>query len=193
MDAAFVLSAFGQKDFPSPEHPEIAFAGRSNVGKSSLINMLCERRGMAKTSGTPGRTRSINFYSVGRSLTFADLPGYGFARVPEEVRRSWGRLVETYLEFRPNLRAVLVILDIRRDPAEGDLSLLTWLCHFRRRALPVFTKTDKLSGNECRARVARLRHAFEAIPVDPPLFVSARTREGREALWEWIREVTAIP
>ncbi|MBW2169453.1 MAG: ribosome biogenesis GTP-binding protein YsxC, partial [Deltaproteobacteria bacterium] len=121
MDATFIISAFSENQYPPPDMEEVAFAGRSNVGKSSLINVLVNRKGLARTSSTPGRTQSINFFSVGESLYIVDLPGYGFARVPINVKKSWHNMVETYLRTRSNLKAVVVILDIRRDPTSGDI------------------------------------------------------------------------
>ena len=112
MHARFLLSAFQPRQYPPPDKPEIAFAGRSNVGKSSLINTLVNRRGLARTSSTPGRTQAINFFDVDNRLYFVDLPGYGFARVPMAVKKSWQHMVESYLQGRPNLCAVILILDI---------------------------------------------------------------------------------
>jgi len=121
MDVEFLTSAFKEKQYPPPDRPEVAFAGRSNVGKSSLLNVIINRKKLARTSSTPGRTQSLNYFRVGESLYLVDLPGYGFARVPLKVKESWQRMVETYLSTRQNLEAVIVILDIRREPTSGDL------------------------------------------------------------------------
>ena len=120
MDVEFLISAFNSSQYPAPDRPEIAFAGRSNVGKSSLINVLVNRKKIARTSSTPGRTQSVNFFRVGSSRYLVDLPGYGFAKVPVKVKESWRGMVESYLASRSNLRAVVVILDIRRTPSQGD-------------------------------------------------------------------------
>ncbi|MBU4425956.1 MAG: ribosome biogenesis GTP-binding protein YihA/YsxC, partial [Proteobacteria bacterium] len=130
MDVVFLISAFLENQYPPPDRPEIAFAGRSNVGKSSLMNVLVNRKNLARTSSRPGRTQSINFFTVGNQLYLVDLPGYGYAKVPIKVKKSWQHMVETYLRERSNLRAVIVILDIRRDPTAGDMQLFKWLKHY---------------------------------------------------------------
>jgi GTP-binding protein len=130
--------------YPPPTLPEVAFAGRSNVGKSSLLNRLLHRRSLARTSRTPGRTQAIHFYRVNDRFLFVDLPGYGYARAPEALRRAWRPLVEGYLEGRASLRAVVVIVDIRHDPAEGDVELLDYLAHHAIPAVLVLAKADKL-------------------------------------------------
>ena len=127
MKVSFLKSAYNESHYPPPDRPEIAFAGRSNVGKSSLINVLVNNKKMARTSSTPGRTQAINFFEIGSRMYLVDLPGYGFARVPLKVKKSWGKMVESYLRNRPNLKALVVILDIRRDPSSSDMDLLGWL------------------------------------------------------------------
>ncbi len=127
LSAEFVLSAKEPAHYPPAVLPEIAFAGRSNVGKSSLINTLLNRKGLARTSNTPGRTQEINFFRVNDRFAFIDLPGYGYAKVPESIRKQWGPMVETYLRERDTLRLVVLILDVRRDPSEEDLQLIDWL------------------------------------------------------------------
>ncbi len=192
MDTAFITSAFRANQYPPPDRPEIAFAGRSNVGKSSLINVLVNRKGLARTSSKPGRTQSINFFSVGKSLYIVDLPGYGFARVPINIKKSWQLMVETYLRTRSNLNAVVVILDIRREPAQGDMDLLNWLSHYGIYAIPVLTKTDKLSRQRARKRADVIASNFgEIFPVSPTLF-STKTREGREEIREMIKQVCNV-
>ena len=127
LSAEFVLSAKEPAHYPPAVLPEIAFAGRSNVGKSSLINTLLNRKRLARTSNTPGRTQEINFFRVNDRFAFIDLPGYGYAKVPESIRKQWGPMVETYLRERDTLRLVVLILDVRRDPSEEDLQLIDWL------------------------------------------------------------------
>ncbi|MBW1701648.1 MAG: YihA family ribosome biogenesis GTP-binding protein [Deltaproteobacteria bacterium] len=190
MDATFIISAFSENQYPPPDMEEVAFAGRSNVGKSSLINVLVNRKGLARTSSTPGRTQSINFFSVGESLYIVDLPGYGFARVPINVKKSWHNMVETYLRTRSNLKAVVVILDIRRDPTSGDIDLLNWLKYYGLPAIPVLTKADKLSRQKAKMRADMIGSKLvEIFPVSPILF-SAKTKEGRKEIWEIIKQVT---
>jgi len=186
MNVEFLISAFRETQYPPPDRPEIAFAGRSNVGKSSLINVITNRKHLARTSSTPGRTQSINYFRVGKSLYFVDLPGYGFARVPIKVKKSWQKMVETYLSKRLNLKAVVVILDIRRTPTPGDMDLLTWLNHYDIHAIPVLTKADKLSRQKARKQAGLIhRQIKEVCPTAPTIF-SAKTRQGREEIWEII-------
>lgn len=169
--------------------PEIAFAGRSNVGKSSLINTLVNRRALARTSAKPGRTQSINFFLLDRRMYLVDLPGYGYARVPIKVRDSWEPMVETYLRGRENLKAVVAILDIRREPTSGDKQLLEWLQHYGIPAITVFTKADKLSRQQARRRADILKHQFRDVSAASPVLFSAKTRQGRDELWERINAV----
>ena len=186
MNVEFLISAFRETQYPPPDRPEIAFAGRSNVGKSSLINVITNRKHLARTSSTPGRTQSINYFRVGKSLYFVDLPGYGFARVPIKVKKSWQKMVETYLSKRLNLKAVVVILDIRRAPTPGDMDLLTWLNHYDIHSIPVLTKADKLSRQKARKQAGLIhRQIKEVCPTAPTIF-SAKTRQGREEIWEII-------
>lgn len=192
MNVVFLTSAFRQNQYPPPDRPEIAFAGRSNVGKSSLINILANRKGLARTSSRPGRTQSINFLAVDKRLYLVDLPGYGYARVPIKVKESWKHMVETYLDKRSNLRAVVVILDIRRDLTSGDIQLLKWLNHYGIHAIPVLTKADKLSRQQARMRLRIIGNQIEEIFSADPIVFSAKTRQGREELWENINLVIEI-
>ena len=189
LSAEFVLSAKEPAHYPPATLPEIAFAGRSNVGKSSLINILLRRKGLARTSNTPGRTQEINFFSVNDSLYFIDLPGYGYAKVPEKIRKNWGPMIETYLSQRQTLRLVVLILDIRRDPSEEDRQLIDWLQHYRLSFLIVLTKIDKVSRNELGRRQMRIGRDL-CLPVTTPLVLfSAKTGDGKELLWQEIRKV----
>jgi GTP-binding protein len=188
MDATFIKSAFNESQYPPEDRPEIAFAGRSNVGKSSLINVLLNRKGLAKTSSRPGRTQAINFFGIGKGLYLVDLPGYGYARVPIAVKRTWRQMVETYLRHRPNLKAVVVILDIRRDLSQGDRDLLRWLKHYGIPSIPVLTKADKLSRQQGLKQAQWIaRQLSETSSAGPTLF-SSKTRQGREEIWEKIQQ-----
>ncbi|MBW1902518.1 MAG: YihA family ribosome biogenesis GTP-binding protein [Deltaproteobacteria bacterium] len=190
MNVEFLTSAFRESQYPPPDRPEIAFAGRSNVGKSSLLNVIINRKNLARTSSTPGRTQSINYFSVGKSLYFVDLPGYGFARVPIEVKKSWQKMVEKYLRKRSNLKAVVVILDIRREPTSGDIDLLNWLKHYDIHSILVLTKADKLSRQQARKQAGLIgRQLKKLCPTSPTIF-SAKTRQGREEIWDQIAEIT---
>ncbi|UCF56960.1 MAG: YihA family ribosome biogenesis GTP-binding protein [Deltaproteobacteria bacterium] len=189
MEIAFLKSAFRESDYPPPDKPEIAFAGRSNVGKSSLINVLVNRKSIARTSSRPGRTQAINFFCVEDRLYFVDLPGYGYARVPLHVKKSWRGMVETYLRKRRNLKAVVVILDIRRDLSTGDMDLLNWLNHYGTKAILVLTKADKLSRPKSISRAKQIGSQLKEISTERPTIFSAKTREGREEIWEKINRV----
>jgi GTP-binding protein len=186
MDVAFLTSAFREAQYPPPDRPEIAFAGRSNVGKSSLINVMVNRKGLAKTSSRPGRTQSINFFRVGDSIYLVDLPGYGFARVPVQVQKSWQGMVESYLRNRPNLKAVVLILDIRRDTSSGDMDLIKWLRHYNIAPIIVLTKSDKLSRQQAINRARIIGNQLKGETSGPATIFSARTRQGRDEMWEKI-------
>jgi GTP-binding protein len=192
MDVSFLVSAFRQSQYPPADKPEVAFAGRSNVGKSSLINVLLNRKKLARTSSTPGRTQSINFFSVNDRFYVVDLPGYGFARVPRGVRESWGKMVETYLRHRSNLKAVVVIIDIRRGLTDGDLDLLHFLGRFGRRAIVVLTKSDKLSKQQCRSEMKEIGNRLADMEEAEPVLFSAKTREGREELLKRVEGTMGI-
>jgi len=189
MDVSFLKSAFKKGQYPAADRPEVAFAGRSNVGKSSLINTLVNRKKLARTSSTPGRTQSINFFRFGRSLYLVDLPGYGFARVPVKVKKSWQQMVESYLKSRETLKAVVLILDIRRDLASGDIDLIEWLKHYNIPPIIVLTKADKVSRQQAKQRAGLIVGQLAGISPDEPVVFSAKTRQGRDELWEKIREI----
>jgi len=186
LSAEFVLSAKEPAHYPPAVLPEVAFAGRSNVGKSSLINSLLNRKGLARTSNTPGRTQEINFFRVNDRFTFIDLPGYGYAKVPEPIRKQWGPMVETYLRERDTLRLVVLILDVRRDPSGEDLQLIHWLRCYQISFFIVLTKTDKVSNNAFSDRRRRIAVKIGLPPETPLLAFSARTGAGKELLWREI-------
>ena len=191
--AEFVISAVRPQQYPAEELPEFAFAGRSNVGKSSLINTLVSRRKLVQTSSTPGKTRLINFFRVNGALMFVDLPGYGYARVSEEERLKWRPMIEKYLSSRENLKAVVLILDIRRTPNEEDAQLLNWLARREIAAVLVVTKTDKLSKTSQAKQLKIIAGALETDPDELVLF-SAKSRQGRDVLWRTLVDLaTAAP
>jgi len=181
--AVFLKSVYRIGLLPDLGVPEIAFAGRSNVGKSSLINRLVNRKNLVKVSSRPGKTQSINFYLVDEVLGLVDLPGYGYAKVPKEMRDNWQKLISGYLEKRKELRLVVVIIDCRHTLKPQDRELITWL---RSRAipfLPIYTKADKLSGNKRTQQAAGLDAALD-IETGSSILFSAKTGYGREKLIE---------
>ena len=184
--AEFIKSATRPAHYPPAQLPEIAFAGRSNVGKSSLINTLVNRKHLVKTSSTPGRTQLINFFDINQQIVFVDLPGYGYAKVPQSVRKKWGPMIETYLSRRITLRVVVAIMDIRRTPQQEELNLLGWLSHYAISAIVVLTKTDKLSKSKSAQQYRRIAETLTLNPDDLILF-SAKTRRGRDTLWKAIQ------
>jgi GTP-binding protein len=189
--ARFIGAAATPGGGPAPGPPEVAIAGRSNVGKSSLINALLGRRGLARTSRTPGRTRQLNFFLVNDDFLVVDLPGYGFAVGTEEERRAWGPLVETYLGARPTLRGVVVLVDTRRGVEADERQLLEYLGNVGVPAAVVATKIDKLGGNEKRTALRALATALG--PAVPLVGFSARTGDGRDALWRIVTGWLAAP
>jgi GTP-binding protein len=186
--AEFVLSAENQSHYPDPLLPEIAFLGRSNVGKSSLINSLMKRRRLAKTSSTPGRTRLINFFVVNGALGFVDLPGFGYARVPEEIQRRWRPMVETYLLTRKTLKGVILIIDTRRTPGTEEIDLLAWLAQQTLPRILVITKTDKVSKSVLSRQRAIIARTLSVDPEDLIPF-SSKTGLGRESIWEAVSKL----
>jgi GTP-binding protein len=187
LDAEFIVSAFSERDFPRPDIPEIVIAGRSNVGKSSLINRLTGQQGLARTSSTPGKTQSINFYRVSRTLYLVDLPGFGYAKVSKSAARHWRHLVEQYFRERPAIALVLQLVDSRIPPTRLDMELSDWLDHLGIEHTVVATKADKLSGNE-RARL--VRSLSEAFGTGPVIISSAVTGIGCREIWNRVAEAT---
>jgi GTP-binding protein len=186
ISAEFITSAVKPPQYPETVLPEIAFAGRSNVGKSSLINTLVNRKNLVKTSSTPGRTQLINFFHINQTLSFVDLPGFGYARVPVAIKKTWGKMIETYLTSRKELKGVVLLMDIRRDepnPAEKDL--IAWLDYNQIPRIIVLTKADKFSTIKRIDHHKRLSKAL-AMPPEAVIVFSAKTRMGKERLWDEI-------
>lgn len=181
----FEKSAYSRLHYPASGLPEIAFLGRSNVGKSSLLNSLLQRRGLARTSNTPGRTQSINFFRINDSFYFVDLPGYGFAKVSKTMRANWGKMAEEYLSIREELVVSIQLVDARHEPSELDQELNDWLLHYRKPHIVVATKTDKLSRNEL---TKQLKNISRLLPETQVLAYSAETGRGRDELWSRIAE-----
>jgi GTP-binding protein len=189
VSSEYLLSATGPDQFPREEAPEIAFLGRSNVGKSSLINALVGRKGLAFTSSKPGCTQAINFYRIGAEYCFVDLPGYGFARVPEPLKLEWKKLIESYLLGRKALELAVLVLDARRGWMESDLELKQWLETHQRPYLVVATKMDKVKNqSEMRQSMANLQNQGQT-----PLPCSALTGRGVREIWQAITKTRRAP
>ncbi len=189
LTAEFIKSAAQPKQFLSPEVPEIAFAGRSNVGKSSLLNVLVNRKGIAKTSKTPGKTRLVNFFDVrleSHHIRLVDLPGYGYAKVKGEMRKEWSSLIEQYIANRPNLRLVCSLVDCRHNASPLDAQLLEWLRHCQVPHLIVLTKSDKLSRSALERNRKTLQTEFGLDAGILMIPFSALNRSGRDELWKAI-------
>ncbi len=180
--ATFIKSAVRPDQYPAAEHPEIAFAGRSNVGKSSLINTLVNRRHLVKTSSTPGRTQLLNFFDINAEAVFVDLPGYGYAKVPARIKSTWGPMVEKFLSTRRTLRGVVLIIDIRRRPKNEESNLINWLLEAAIPVILVLTKADKLSKNR-RINQMKAISGDLGIPADNLILFSAKTRQGLADVW----------
>ena len=176
----FVTSAVNDSGLPPGELPEVAMSGRSNVGKSSLLNRLVNRRGLAKTGSTPGRTQTINFFLVNGTFHLVDLPGYGYARVPLQVRATWGKMIEGYLSGRKNLRGVIMLVDIRHPPTEGDQQLHHWLKHYGIPVAVVATKADKLSRSRGLQSLAKIRSGLSLTSEEAVVMFSATAGQGRD-------------
>lgn len=183
--AEFLKSAFQEADWPRDAKPEIAFLGRSNVGKSSLINSLLGVRGLARTSSTPGRTQALNFYLINEQFRLVDLPGYGYARAPKAVKAEWSAAATDYLAKRKQLVLSIHIVDSRHEPSKQDLQLHEWLEYHKKPHLIVATKSDKLSNNELRRNIDRAKHALKTNQV---VTYSATLKRGREEVWSAIEK-----
>jgi GTP-binding protein len=183
--AEYVKSVFSVADLPQNRFSEIAFAGRSNVGKSSVLNKLANIKNLAKISHTPGKTKQINFFLINGNLYFVDLPGYGYANVSKSMKENWGKLIEEYLKKSQNLKGVVLLLDARHQPFEADLQLLEWLDFYHREKLVVLTKIDKLSRSPLLLNVEKTSKILN-LNSDSLILFSAKTGEGKEKILNWI-------
>ncbi len=186
--ADFLTSAPSLAKCPAPDKPEVAFAGRSNVGKSSLVNCLLNRKGLVRTSSTPGRTQLLNFFVINEGFNFVDLPGYGFARAPRSVREQWQPMVHGYLRGRSTLKAVVWLLDVRREPSKDDLQFLDFLEESEIPTIPVVTKVDKVSRNELGRRLDKISKET-GLPVEVFVPFSVLNKQGISEVWELIMQV----
>lgn len=188
------LEAVGVKleQFPKNGMPEVAFAGKSNVGKSSLINAMVNRKAIARTSQNPGKTRTINFYNVENSLYFVDLPGYGYARAPKSEMKKWGDMIEGYLKKRKTLKAIVLLIDIRHEPSENDRLMYEWLKYYGYKIIIVATKCDKLKRSQIKKHITVISKELNLVEADIILPFSSEKKEGREQLWSLLEEVCYI-
>lgn len=184
--AEMIITAGMASQFPVHDMPEIAFAGRSNVGKSSLINAILNRKALARTSSQPGKTQTINFYSVQDTFMFVDLPGYGYAKVSKVAREKWGKLIESYLQNRGQLKKVILLIDIRHEVGENDKMMYDWISHYHDSVIVVATKMDKLKRSQVQKHLAMIKRGLNLSPNDVLLGFSAETKQGKDELWEII-------
>jgi len=184
--AEFMTSAVSPRQYPGLRLPEVAFIGRSNVGKSSLINSLVNRKKLVKTSATPGKTQMINFFNINDAWIFTDLPGYGFAKVPPEIKKKWQKLIEGYLQQRDTLETVVMIVDIRRKPTDLDLQMRDWLEAVELDYVVVATKADKLSQTERQRQMNRIKEAFGGDGARAVFPYSSKDNHGRRELWQYL-------
>lgn len=183
VSAEYVISAPGPEQYPEGDQPEIAFVGRSNVGKSSLINKLLNRKALARTSSSPGKTRLLNFYHINKNFYFVDLPGYGFAKVAHEIKSQWGKMIEGYLLKRENLKAVIQLIDIRHAPSKEDVEMHEWLKHYQVPIILVITKADKIPKGKWQKHTKLICQSLNALPDTPLIIFSSLTGQGRDDVW----------
>lgn len=171
---------------PENKNPEVAFAGKSNVGKSSLINGLLNRKSLARTSSQPGKTQTINFYHINDALYLVDLPGYGYAKVNEETKAKWGKMIENYLHSSKQLKAVFLLIDIRHEPSANDKDMYNWIVYQGYEPIIIATKLDKIKRSQVQKQMKILREGLKLIPNTKIIPFSAETKQGRDEIWEII-------
>ncbi|HBF6774535.1 TPA: YihA family ribosome biogenesis GTP-binding protein [Clostridioides difficile] len=180
------MSAVNKSQYPAEGIPEIALAGRSNVGKSSIINTLLNRRNFARTSQTPGKTRTINFYLINNEFYFVDLPGYGYAKIAKSEKEKWGGIMERYLESRQELCSIFLLVDIRHEPTADDKLMYEWIKHFRYNCVVIATKADKISRGQYQKHISIIRKKLQMESSEKVIPVSSLKKTGVEELWEEI-------
>ena len=169
---------------PENDKPEIAFAGKSNVGKSSLINALVNRKALARTSATPGKTQTINFYNINNEMYLVDLPGYGYAKVSESEKEKWGKLIERYLHTSQQLKAVFLLIDIRHDPSANDRMMYEWIVQMGYKPIIIATKLDKLKRSQVQKNVKAIKEGLGVLPGTIIIPFSSETKQGRDEIWD---------
>ena len=178
------------RKIPDTGLPEVAFAGKSNVGKSSLINGLMNRKALARTSAQPGKTQTINFYKINDELDLVDLPGYGYARVTPAEKEKWGKMIENYLHTSRNLKAVFLLIDIRHDPSANDRQMYEWILHNGYEPIIIATKLDKLKRSQVQKNMKAIKDGLKLRPGSRIIPFSAETKQGRDEIWELIESLT---
>ncbi|MNW56478.1 putative GTP-binding protein EngB [compost metagenome] len=186
--AEFVISAVGPKQYPDDALPEIALAGRSNVGKSSLINRMINRKNLARTSSTPGKTQHLNYYRINDAVYFVDFPGYGYAKVSKSQRQVWGAMIEKYLLERETLKLVLLVIDLRHPPSKDDELMYDWLKHYDLPVCVVATKADKIPKSRWQKHVKMIKDALVMRPQDHFVMFSSEEGIGKDELWNYIEQ-----
>lgn len=171
---------------PENTLPEVAFAGKSNVGKSSLINGLMNRKSLARTSSSPGKTQTINFYNINEELYFVDLPGYGYAKVSQETKEKWGKMIERYLRTSPQLRLVFLLIDIRHKPSANDVAMYEWIVSNGFYPIIIATKLDKINRSQIKKQLHLIENTLEVQEGTPIVPYSSMTKQGRDEIWELI-------
>lgn len=189
VSAEFILSAFSPRQYPEGNLPEVAFVGRSNVGKSSLINTLVNRKKLAKTSSRPGKTQAINFFVINDAFYLVDLPGYGFAKVSKEIKAQWGIMIEQYLAGRGQ-NLIVLLVDFRHPPTADDLEMYSWLKHFGKTTLVVATKADKISRGHWPKHLKVIKEKLQLQPEDQLITFSTETRQGKDEILAYLEQMT---
>lgn len=183
-DAQLVISAVSKKQYPNEPLPEIALAGRSNVGKSSFINRMIQRKSLARTSSKPGKTQTLNFYKINNELFFVDVPGYGYAKVSKSEREKWGRMMEEYFTQRETLRATVLLIDMRHPPTEDDIIMYDFLKHYEIPVIVICTKLDKVNRSKRQKHLKIIKEDLDLHPDDPIIPFSSETGEGKDEAWK---------
>ena len=177
---------------PSTGRPEVAFAGKSNVGKSSLINVLMNRKSLARTSAAPGKTQTINFYNINEEIYLVDLPGYGYARASEEIKAKWGKMIEDYLHQSQEIRCVFLLIDIRHEPSNNDKIMYQWILDHGYEPVIIATKLDKIKRSQIQKQLKLIRQGLQVVPGTQIIPFSAQTKQGREEIGELIDALTGM-
>lgn len=177
---------------PDTKRPEVAFAGKSNVGKSSLINGLMNRKSLARTSSQPGKTQTINFYNINEQIYLVDLPGYGYAKVAVSEKEKWGKMIERYLHNTPNLKAIFLLIDIRHEPSANDKMMYEWIVHNGFEPIIIATKLDKIKRSQLQKHIKLIKDGLKLRPGTVLIPFSAQTKQGRDEIWEVIDTVTGV-